>query len=73
MEELHIPKPSFYRMKKHLAELDLIECDGGKVVYKMRQKVSKWDSESIKMRLNHNQKSYLKDYELGSCSTQNES
>lgn len=41
MEELHIPQKSFYRMKKHLRELDLIECEGGKVVYKMRQKVSK--------------------------------
>lgn len=25
-------------MKKHLLELDLIECDGGNVVYKMREK-----------------------------------
>ena len=38
MDELHIPKMSFYRMKKHLLELGLIECDGGKVVYKMREK-----------------------------------
>lgn len=34
MEELHIPKPSFYRMKKHIKELGLIEDSDGKTVYK---------------------------------------
>ncbi len=33
MDELHIPKMSFYRMKKHLKEIGLIKCDGEKVTY----------------------------------------
>lgn len=33
MQELQIPKKSFYRYKKHLKELGIIECDDNKVTY----------------------------------------
>ena len=33
MDELHISQKTFYRMKKHLRELDLIKCDGKKTIY----------------------------------------
>lgn len=38
MDELHIPKRTFYRIKKHIKELGLIEDDGNKTVYKGYEK-----------------------------------
>lgn len=38
IDELHLDRRTFYRMKKHIMELGLIETDGGKTVYKGGEK-----------------------------------